>query len=110
MELKLFDESDFLAECKTELLSHLSPTLATIVTAKNKFKEDNCYNVHAYWSSIAFELPCLHLIFRVLSVCASSEAACERMFSLEKVVHSSIRNTLSPALVKAIMCIRLNFE
>ena len=28
-------KSDFLEECKTELLSHLWPTLATIVTAKN---------------------------------------------------------------------------
>ena len=69
-------KSDFLAECKTELLSHLSPSSATIVTAKTKFKEDNCYNVLAYWCSVAFELPCLHLIYKVLSVCASSEAAC----------------------------------
>ena len=53
---------EFVAECRSELMKHLSPTSPSVLAAKAIFKRENTYDVKTYWASVAFELPCLHLV------------------------------------------------
>ena len=42
--------------------------------------------------------------------CCASEAATERVFSSEAIVHSDLRNRMDPDTARAIMKVRWNFE
>ena len=57
-----------------------------------------------------FSLPSIHFIYRLLSHCCATESGTERMFSSEKQIHNTIRNGLSPNVVRAIIGIRWNYE
>jgi hypothetical protein len=66
--------------------------------------------VNLYWLQVCACVPSLYFVYRMLSSCAATEAASERMFSAEAIVHSSERNRLNPEVTAHLVKIRRNFE
>lgn len=128
------DKRDFIRLCVLELSHHRSGELELIQSSRAAFLRsiDNVRadyesaqvyarpkmaksplwssSLHAYWSTLRYSCPHIYFIYHILSHCCATEAGTERMFSSEKMIHSSIRNQLHPELTRAIMTIRWNFE
>jgi hypothetical protein len=68
------------------------------------------YNVNEYWQAIGGDLPALYFVYRIMSNCCATEAATERVFSLESRIHNTLRNSMSPELLRALMHVRWNYE
>lgn len=122
--------NEFISATKRELLIHLVPSADNLQIRSHKeefgqksdaFITELCTNlklptrskkhsdlVHCYWSNVGPDLPCLLIVYSVLRVCAASEAQCERYFSSEAILHSSLRNRMAPDLIQAILNIRFN--
>jgi hypothetical protein len=98
--------------------THVSEVLAAMEASSDiakpaKAKLQNsiwCSSVDVYWRKLHFSLPSIHFIYRLLSHCCATESGTERMFSSEKQIHNTIRNGLSPNVVRAIIGIRWNYE
>ena len=65
--------------------------------------------VSKYWDIVGPDVPCIFFIFQLLSKCAATEAAAERLFSSEAVIHTDLRNQLAPGLTEALVKIRRNY-
>ena len=50
------------------------------------------------------------VVVKVLNSISATEAAAERVFSAEKILHSTLRNKMKPNLVTAMLKIRYNAE
>ena len=49
--------------------------------------------VKGYWQHVSNDFRSLSVVYRILEACPATEAAAERFFSYEKVVHSDLRNS-----------------
>jgi hypothetical protein len=50
------------------------------------------------------------VIVLILLACCANEAGCERFFSSEGLIHTSLRNQLDDEVTASIMSIRANYE
>ena len=77
-----------------------------------KWSDRNCqvYNVDEYWQAVGGDVPAIYFVYRIMSNCCATEAATERVFSLESRIHNTLRNRMSPELLQALMHVRWNFE
>lgn len=136
LEYGLNNRQSFLIDCRAELQNYISsgsPSMrvstAYFVEQSNELIEilragrrlpkpysrgrkydGSIYNLEHHWNAIAVEIPALAVVYRVLSHCAATEAAAERFFSSEAIIHSRIRNRMDPDLIKNIMYVRWNHE
>ena len=55
----------------------------------------------AYWHTIALVLPLLSKVALTIHAIAPTEAACERSFSNQGVIHSDLRASLNPSAIEA---------
>ena len=81
--------------------------------AKSRFAgsiENQSFLFNRYWRAVYCELHALSVIVKVLSAYCATEAAAERIFSVERIVHSDLRNRMKPNLVSSILTIRCNQE
>jgi hypothetical protein len=97
-------------QARTDLQGHLSPVLASVKLANKLFIEGsqkimdclyngdlsptrsqtNLWNLDNYWNAISIEFEALSTIWVILSHCIPSEAANERVFSLEGLIHNKV--------------------
>ncbi len=68
------------------------------------------FNCEAYWKVLYDKLPELSVVVRVGFASCATEAATERTFSSEGIMHNSLRNRLSNDLVQSLLKIRWNYE
>lgn len=117
---------NFILEVSRELTKHLVGSSDLIAQAKKRFADSSLtleneymegkrfprpgaethlklFNLDLYWDTVALELPSLYFLFRILSKCPCTEAAAERFFSSEAVIHSKVRNRLDPDTVRSLM-------
>jgi hypothetical protein len=126
---------DFLLHARSDLTRHINCTddvtraarlqFRTLSTATmerlrggekmplpRKWSDQTCrvYNVDQYWQAVGGDLPAIYFVYRILSNCCATEAATERVFSLESRIHNTLRNRMSPDLLQALMHVRWNYE
>lgn len=112
------------------LSGHISPSVDTVRFAAQAFNEaahcitdplsvgdttplksaKQVFHLNSYWNSISVEFEALSTVWIILSKCIASEAANERAFSLEALIHNKVRNRLSQELVADLMNINWNYN
>lgn len=118
------DEEEFLEQAKAGLIIHLKgdklQSARTIF--KRKFEEhlqelesgavrgNKLFSLDSYWDSATVDCPALSVVVRTLQKCSASEAAIERFFSLEAILRSSLRNSLSLEVVENMLFIKQNYN
>lgn len=63
-----------------------------------------------YWLAVQCDLPALYPVFLVLNSVCATEAGCERIFSKEGFIHSTLRNRMNHRLVVAMLRNAMNGE
>ena len=112
-----FGEKDveiFSLEARSDLYAHFLGE-GHIGKAKEFFKTQVTANlcpdsVGRYWKHVFPSMTALPVIVRILLACSATEASAERFFSMEKAVHSDLRNKMKPELVKKLLFIKCNYE
>lgn len=95
---RFITESDKIVNALRE--GELQPTLNTKIPI---------HDVERYWATISPVLAVIHTVYAVLSESKASEAAVERMFKLEAVVHSQSRAKLGLELAHGVCNVRWNY-
>ena len=63
-----------------------------------------------YWNIVGLEVAELYVLYRVMAKTCAAEAATERTFSSDAIIHDKIRNSMDPELTSKILKVRWNFE
>ncbi len=105
-KLVLAEWSDFVGRSMGTCFDRLDDDVASL---RSKFESDQQrFQPRAVWNLYLAHSPLLsHAAVAILSVCGS-EAAVERTFSAQGLVHSDLRNRLGDATVEAEMFIKFN--
>jgi hypothetical protein len=72
--------------------------------------EEPVFNTARYWDALTLKMPELSLVVRVGTAACATEAATDRMFSHEAIMHDRIKNKLKPNVVEAVIKVRVNYE
>ena len=73
-------------------------------------KQIEVFSTDAYWRTVNVTMPALSVIVRIATAACATEAATERTFSSEAIIHSKLRNRLATEKVNNRGKIRWNFE
>lgn len=117
-------EEEFLLHAKSDLTCHLvgDKTKAARKLFKYEYEtkikklsegcdvEGKIFSLREYWNTISLDCPAIAVVVRVLQRCSASEAAIERFFSLEAIIHSKIRNSLAFETIENMMMVKQNYE
>ena len=68
------------------------------------------FNCEAYWKCLWDKMPELAVVVRVGFASCATEAATERTFSSEGMMHNKLRNRMDHDLVNSVLKVRWNFE
>ena len=124
--------NSFIIASKSQLTKHLTAGTHTILLAQQHFdtyshtvaenlrggqrlpkrkkkseKQFSVFNLDTYWNIVGLEVAELYVL--MAKTCAA-EAATERTFSSEAIIHDMIRNSMDPELTSKILKVRWNFE
>jgi hypothetical protein len=130
-------KDDFIAACVADLGAHLSASSAIIHVARTRFqtssqatvqamqdgellpkprgrkkgKPMHIFDTESYFDSVALAIPALSVLVTILRKGTNAtEAAVERMFSSEAIIHDKLRNSTRVGKTENVMRVRWNFE
>ena len=76
---------------------------------KKKTDKMHVFDIATHWNVVALEMPKLFVLYKGCHAFAT-EAATERAFSSQAIVHYEVRNLPSPTIANCLLKIRWNWE